>query len=280
MKTDFWWKIVGNIQTEFSMINFNNSCLLKIMNCQSYSMITFFQEVMKRCIVWDKDGDGLIENSGFPDQTYDAWVVKGVRWDYFLMIHKLSSQFSAYTGGLWLAALYAICQMSRHLNIDCSYFSELLKKGKLAYEVKLWTGNLNLLYFVLLFSRLTRVFLQIWWKQSLDNGRSTLWTLVSEKLRCARQWSTLVVTVVIYLREDSLRCLIEKKSEQRWTLFLKIIVLLWERNLGLSMVVSLGVTKIPPVCNPRNSGWVSTMPWQLLWSWRLFIDLSSHIIDL
>lgn len=26
---------------------------------------------------WDKDGDGLIENGGFPDQTYDIWVMTG-----------------------------------------------------------------------------------------------------------------------------------------------------------------------------------------------------------
>ena len=41
---------------------------------------------------FDTDGDGLIENSGFPDQTYDIWTVSGP---------------SAYTGGLWLGALTA-----------------------------------------------------------------------------------------------------------------------------------------------------------------------------
>lgn len=29
---------------------------------------------------FDTDGDGLIENSGFADQTYDAWVATGARW--------------------------------------------------------------------------------------------------------------------------------------------------------------------------------------------------------
>ena len=28
---------------------------------------------------WDHDNDGLIENGGFPDQTYDAWVMSGPR---------------------------------------------------------------------------------------------------------------------------------------------------------------------------------------------------------
>lgn len=28
---------------------------------------------------FDKDGDGLIENSGYADQTYDGWTVTGPR---------------------------------------------------------------------------------------------------------------------------------------------------------------------------------------------------------
>ncbi len=28
---------------------------------------------------WDTDRDGLIENSGFADQTYDMWVMTGSR---------------------------------------------------------------------------------------------------------------------------------------------------------------------------------------------------------
>lgn len=39
---------------------------------------------------FDTDGDGLIENSGFPDQTYDIWTVQGP---------------SAYTGTHHLQAL-------------------------------------------------------------------------------------------------------------------------------------------------------------------------------
>eukprot|EP00897_Mesotaenium_endlicherianum_P001002 jgi/Mesen1/10902/ME000095S10242 len=45
---------------------------------------------METVTKFDRDGDGLIENDGFPDQTYDTWSVHGV---------------SAYCGGLWLAAL-------------------------------------------------------------------------------------------------------------------------------------------------------------------------------
>ena len=29
---------------------------------------------MEPALTWDKDGDGLIENSGKPDQTFDSWV--------------------------------------------------------------------------------------------------------------------------------------------------------------------------------------------------------------
>lgn len=29
---------------------------------------------------FDKDQDGLIENGGYADQTYDAWVTTGPRW--------------------------------------------------------------------------------------------------------------------------------------------------------------------------------------------------------
>ncbi|KAG8080742.1 hypothetical protein GUJ93_ZPchr0007g4347 [Zizania palustris] len=49
---------------------------------------------------FDHDGDGMIENDGFPDQTYDAWTVRGV---------------SAYCGCLWLAALQAAAALARSL---------------------------------------------------------------------------------------------------------------------------------------------------------------------
>jgi len=49
---------------------------------------------------FDKDKDGMIENEGFPDQTYDTWSVSGV---------------SAYCGGLWVAALQAASAMAREV---------------------------------------------------------------------------------------------------------------------------------------------------------------------
>ena len=34
---------------------------------------------MERSLRWDTDNDGLIDNGGFADQTYDAWVMTGAR---------------------------------------------------------------------------------------------------------------------------------------------------------------------------------------------------------
>ncbi|KAL5993276.1 hypothetical protein ACLOJK_014200 [Asimina triloba] len=76
---------------------------------------------------FDKDGDGMIENEGFPDQTYDAWSVSGV---------------SAYTGGLWVAALQAASEMARLVGDKASadHFWARFQKAKMVYE-KLWNGS-------------------------------------------------------------------------------------------------------------------------------------------
>ncbi len=49
---------------------------------------------------FDNDGDGIPENSGAPDQTFDDWRLKGI---------------SAYCGGLWLAALEGAIAIAQHL---------------------------------------------------------------------------------------------------------------------------------------------------------------------
>lgn len=76
---------------------------------------------------FDKDGDGMIENEGFPDQTYDTWSVSGV---------------SAYCGGLWVAALQAASALAREVGDKGSedYFWFKFQKAKLVYE-KLWNGS-------------------------------------------------------------------------------------------------------------------------------------------
>ncbi|KAK4433598.1 Non-lysosomal glucosylceramidase [Sesamum alatum] len=76
---------------------------------------------------FDKDGDGIIENEGFPDQTYDVWTVTGV---------------STYCGGLWVAALQAASAMAREIGDDSSadYLWLKFEKAKAAYD-KLWNGS-------------------------------------------------------------------------------------------------------------------------------------------
>lgn len=76
---------------------------------------------------FDKDGDGMIENEGFPDQTYDAWSVSGV---------------SAYSGGLWVAALQAASAMAYELGDKASanLFWNKYQKAKTVYD-KLWNGS-------------------------------------------------------------------------------------------------------------------------------------------
>lgn len=40
---------------------------------------------MEYSLKWDTDGDGIIDNGGFADQTYDAWSMKGARYALFLL---------------------------------------------------------------------------------------------------------------------------------------------------------------------------------------------------
>lgn len=42
-------------------------------------LLPLSQAVMESELKFDTDNDGLIENGGFADQTYDAWVVNGAR---------------------------------------------------------------------------------------------------------------------------------------------------------------------------------------------------------
>jgi non-lysosomal glucosylceramidase len=86
------------------------------------------QEAMTRVARFDRDGDGLIENDGFPDQTYDTWEVSGP---------------SAYTGGLWLAALSAAACLAEALGkpAEADGYRAALAKGSSAYVEKLWNGQ-------------------------------------------------------------------------------------------------------------------------------------------
>ncbi|MEB3180472.1 MAG: GH116 family glycosyl hydrolase [Nostocaceae cyanobacterium] len=87
---------------------------------------------------FDKDGDGIPENSGAPDQTFDDWRLQGV---------------SAYCGGLWLAALeaaIAMCEVllnhrdaegTEELEKQKSIYQGWLEQSRPDYQAKLWNGE-------------------------------------------------------------------------------------------------------------------------------------------
>ena len=85
-------------------------------------------EAIEHMKQFDTDDDGLIENEGIPDQTYDTWSVTGV---------------SAYTGGLWLACLRAAAEMAEMLGEgeQARIYREIYSRGTIAYEDKLWNGR-------------------------------------------------------------------------------------------------------------------------------------------
>jgi non-lysosomal glucosylceramidase len=77
---------------------------------------------------FDRDRDGLIENDGEPDQTYDTWPVSGP---------------SAYTGGLALASLEAGAALADLLGkVELAgQYRATLARGRPAYQQKLWNGR-------------------------------------------------------------------------------------------------------------------------------------------
>ena len=94
---------------------------------------------------FDRDGDGIPENSGAPDQTFDDWQLRGI---------------SAYCGGLWIAALEAAVAigeilvnnppMNRDLEpVDypdsieqaIENYRSWLQLARPIYQEKLWNGQ-------------------------------------------------------------------------------------------------------------------------------------------
>ncbi|HET9346057.1 MAG TPA: non-lysosomal glucosylceramidase [Candidatus Limnocylindrales bacterium] len=82
---------------------------------------------------FDRDGDGLPEHDGDPDQTYDTWPMTGP---------------SAYCGGLWLAALRAAIEIGKRAgDVDpdadaaVARFESWLGTGTAAFESRLWAGT-------------------------------------------------------------------------------------------------------------------------------------------
>jgi non-lysosomal glucosylceramidase len=86
------------------------------------------QQAMEHLKQYDTDGDGLIENGGFPDQTYDDWIATGE---------------SAYSGSLYLAALKATAKMAGalHESTKSDAYTALFSKAQAAFQKKLWNGS-------------------------------------------------------------------------------------------------------------------------------------------
>ncbi|KAH3838447.1 non-lysosomal glucosylceramidase-like [Dreissena polymorpha] len=91
-------------------------------------MYPIMRVLVERSLAWDKDNDGLIENGGFADQTFDAWIVYGA---------------SAYCGGLWLCSLRMFVEAAKILgqSEDETKYTKILNKAKESYEIKLWNGK-------------------------------------------------------------------------------------------------------------------------------------------
>ena len=77
---------------------------------------------------YDRDGDGLPEHDGQPDQTYDMWSMRGP---------------SSYSGALWLAALRASIRLGEMAGDsgNVARFRDLHDRGSAAFEAKLWNGR-------------------------------------------------------------------------------------------------------------------------------------------
>jgi non-lysosomal glucosylceramidase len=82
---------------------------------------------LDRLAAFDRDGDGLPDHDGFPDQTFDTWTMEGA---------------SAYGGGLWLGALTAAVEMAREVGDTKAEarLRRMLERGTVAFE-RLWSGT-------------------------------------------------------------------------------------------------------------------------------------------
>ena len=82
---------------------------------------------IRRLQRFDRDGDGLIENDGLPDQTFDNIPMLGA---------------SSYCGGLWIAALLASARMAeeaREPDLARDWAAQA-KRAKAAFHEKLFDG--------------------------------------------------------------------------------------------------------------------------------------------
>lgn len=89
------------------------------------------QAALNHLKTFDLDEDGIPENSGAPDQTFDDWQLQGV---------------SAYCGGLWIAALEAAIAIGkilidRPIGETIATYQTWLDQSRPIYQEKLWNGQ-------------------------------------------------------------------------------------------------------------------------------------------
>jgi non-lysosomal glucosylceramidase len=84
--------------------------------------------VLCRLAQSDRDGDGLPEHDGEPDQTYDTWPMHGP---------------SAYGGSLWLAATLAAEAMALRIGDGdaAARWAGWFERAQVAFDVRLWRGD-------------------------------------------------------------------------------------------------------------------------------------------
>ena len=83
---------------------------------------------------FDVNNDGLPDNGGAPDQTFDDWPLKGV---------------SAYCGALWIAALEAALAIAQRLQLELGLdtaeeqrqFGRWLEPSRANFDALLWNGE-------------------------------------------------------------------------------------------------------------------------------------------
>ena len=80
--------------------------------------------VLESLALHDRDGDGLPEHDGSPDQTYDTWPITGP---------------SAYGGSLWLGALRAAEEIARTLgDPSAEAWAGRYRRARASFEARLW----------------------------------------------------------------------------------------------------------------------------------------------
>ncbi|MCX5759486.1 MAG: GH116 family glycosyl hydrolase [Candidatus Hydrogenedentes bacterium] len=126
------------VSPEFALLTWRNAALWNDMDYLK-EMYPRVQAALRFAMTLDKDGDGLVNEDpgnekGFPaNQYYDIWPWWGT---------------SAYTGGIWLAALRAGEEMAKRMD-DAAFATELrgwYERGLKAFGDKLWTGSYYRLY--------------------------------------------------------------------------------------------------------------------------------------